>query len=1480
MDGTVLDFKPAEPGQTLWDVYNSGFVPKHLPVICMDMETRQPILRRDWGREVTTCHPAFYTLPAGGGGGGFKDILRVVAILAVAIAAPYAAPAIGLAIGVTSTVGVAAITGGLIAVGTFLINAILPAAAPKQPGTGAEASPTYSTTAQGNRARLFETVPVGYGQHLIYPDWVTTPFASYVNNQQQIYQLLNCGLGEYEPGKVRIGEVEVWNSDVGYTGAISGIELAFIPPGQPVTLFPGLVYSSPLVGGQALRKVNSTGKYLFANGPAKVTGVGSGGPDDDAPNFNGFLIGDSVVVTGSGANNGTYTITATAGGSNVEWIQVSGAWPSTGTLSGKTFDVSADVGPFPCTPSGTISYKLAFDIIWPQGLGVANDDGGLDNDSTSWTVSYRPIDNAGAPLGPYVDHNESRDSSSASPLRLTLEYDVTPARYEAKIRRTSTDHGDTKHLDDMQWGGMRGFIPDDNIYPDVTLLAVKFNVGDQLTSASTRQVNVIQTRKLPTWTGSAWTAPVATRSIAWAACDIVRNQVYGAQLPDSQIDIAAAAALEVTWAARGDTLDGVYDTKQTIWDALSAALRVGRAFPLLIGSTVSFGRDEPKMLNTAVITPRTMMKESFSTDHILFDESSPDDVIIEYLDEETWKQDEVQAKLAGSLSESPARVKLFGCVNRERAWRYGMYQAASNAYRRVLAQATTELAGRLLLRGKAVLVSHDLPQWGQSGDIWERLSPTELQLSEPVDWGQPLQYYMGLRLPGDGLWGPVKVSQGAGADVALMDTVSFAAIEAAQGTLDSILITDDDDKGRVKTVFVIGAGETTYARRFLVSTTRPNGMENIDVVLQNYDERVYTAEEDGTVPDRSTPTGPGQIPAKPVIAGLLVSQDPNAAGNVVSLFASWAPAAGADTYIAELSYDNLTWIQVYSGAASQFQFQANAGLSYLRVAGLGSLRGDFVVKFGTYGNPTSVPAVVTGLALTINPGGTLSMSWLAASRATSYNTQVYIESTPGSGIYDTLKTSKIVTGLSTAYGSAEIAAAGGPFTRVMARVYGINAIGNGAADTDIQALTAPAFPVILTASGYITDTTPLINGTAIAGATVHVYVDGVLKVDATASPFGAWSAVLPALATGIRLVTATQTTAGGTSAATPTPCTLGVNYPPVPVFTTVTGSTYDHTPTIVGTAVAGATVQVYADAVLKATTTADGSGNWSVATSTLANGARAITARQTVSGVQGPANTAITITILALDADTITLLAAMTVEPTSARMGLYNDLITSLKTAGVWTKLDCLYWLGAHDAQAARLNIKAPANFALTATGSPTYTVDRGYTGTGVGSSAGGYLTSTFTPSTAAGQWTLNSAHLGVWNRVAASTALSLTSAEIGVAGAFIYTKDAVANNIRTALNDGSVSNTAAGAPTGVGHFCLSRTSSTVCAKYHDSVAQTASAITSTSLPASTVSVLRANASSHSDAQVLAAHWGASLSAVEEAALYTALNTFKTAIGA
>lgn len=55
-------------------------------------------------------------------------------------------------------------------------------------------------------------------------------------------------------------------------------------------------------------------------------------------------------------------------------------------------------------------------------------------------------------------------------------------------------------------------------------------------------------------------------------------------------------------------------------------------------------------------------------------------------------------------------------------------------------------------------------------------------------------------------------------------------------------------------------------------------------------------------------------------------------------------------------------------------------------------------------------------------------------------------------------------------------------------------------------------------------------------------------------------------------------------------------------------------------------------------------------------------------------------------AETDALVARMEIAPSAARKKLIDDLIVELKSWGIWQKLDLLYILAAHDAQAARLN--------------------------------------------------------------------------------------------------------------------------------------------------------------------------------------------------
>lgn len=100
----------------------------------------------------------------------------------------------------------------------------------------------------------------------------------------------------------------------------------------------------------------------------------------------------------------------------------------------------------------------------------------------------------------------------------------------------------------------------------------------------------------------------------------------------------------------------------------------------------------------------------------------------------------------------------------------------------------------------------------------------------------------------------------------------------------------------------------------------------------------------------------------------------------------------------------------------------------------------------------------------------------------------------------------------------------------------------------------------------------------------------------------------------------------------------------------------------------------------------------------------------------------------------------MTTKPNIPRKQLIDDLVGSLKTDGVWAKLKVLYVLAGHNREATLLNWIADDNN-CTVVGSPTFTADAGWRGTGA---ANHYLATGFIPSVDGGML-LNDCHLGLY---------------------------------------------------------------------------------------------------------------------------------------
>ncbi|MCM1323367.1 MAG: phage tail protein [Acetobacter sp.] len=415
-------------------------------------------------------------------------------------------------------------------------------------------------------------------------------------------------------------------------------------------------------------------------------------------------------------------------------------------------------GPFVLNPTESVINKIEIDVAFQRGCYYAKDDGTMGNKTIQWLVEARLIDDEDNALGSWFTlGTESLTSNNHNAMYRTYTYSVAKGRYEVRATRLDDKDETARAGHEIRWATAKGYIVSEKNYGNVTLLAVVMRATDNLSQRSSRMVNCIVTRKLQTWSPQAgWSALTTTRSIAWALADILRAD-YGAKLSDKSIDLEALYRLDQLWAARGDTFNAVFDSKLTVYEALSRTAKVGRAIAFIQAGIVCFVRDEPKTIPVSLFGPRNIVKNSLSIQYVMPSEDTADSVCVEYFSERTWKTSEVTGTFAGSSSDKTATVELFGCTNKDQAHREAVYMALANRYRRRIVSFTTELEGLIPSYGDLITITHDMAKWGQGGEILAQ-DDLKLTLSEPVSFVDGQAHYLALRKKDGSLSGPYVVT--------------------------------------------------------------------------------------------------------------------------------------------------------------------------------------------------------------------------------------------------------------------------------------------------------------------------------------------------------------------------------------------------------------------------------------------------------------------------------------------------------------------------------------------------------------------------------------------------------------------------------------------------------------------------------------------------------------------------------------------------
>lgn len=601
----------------------------------------------------------------------------------------------------------------------------------------------------------------------------------------------------------------------------------------------------------------------------------------------------------------------------------------------------AVLGPYVTSPPGVKTTFIAVDIQLPQGA-YKIDDGG-NNQPRSVQIGFwaQPINDAGVPSGARQQIvNETLTFSTKTPQMISYKVEMPEGRYQVDGQRMTLKPPDNRTIDKVVWSGLKGYAQSARTFGNVTMIATIIKATNNLNSNTSRRVNTIQTRMLPTWDPvNGWGAEVPTSNPAWAYADALRNSDYGPGWGTNRINMAELYRLSQIWGARGDEFNGIYDNRGTLWQALTQIAMVGRATPQYYAGVMDIVRDEPKTIPAQLFSPGQILQNTFKGSYKLGTMQTPDHVIVKFWNRETWQEDEVLCALPGSTTKVPyTKDMTFGVTDHDHAWREGMYAAAVNRDQRSRNSFTVEMPGLLLRFGDLIHVTHDVPGWGYPGKVIS-FNPTtgKVVTTEPLVFTAGSTHYITFRRKNGKADGPWQVIADPNPTVGVNSAIVQGTVAARQQIFISNGVTMD------LTTYAFGPADRE-SNKMVVLSAKPNAKGETQITVCDYVTSTHIADQGGDVPVPPPISNLPGAPVGPIVNRVTVEMTTTVGEQQIVA----EPANGATYYEFEgMSQGGGNW-SAFGVSGDPFLFvNLDAGPWIIRVRGVGAIPGPWATWTGT-----------------------------------------------------------------------------------------------------------------------------------------------------------------------------------------------------------------------------------------------------------------------------------------------------------------------------------------------------------------------------------------------------------------------------------------------------------------------------------------------------------------------------------------------------
>ena len=666
-------------------------------------------------------------------------ILAAVAMIAIAVIAPYLGGlAAGAILGTTTGAGYTllstSIALGISLVGSLLVSALIPPPSVSNAASGKVASPlqespTYAVSGQANQARKYSPIPRIYGRHRFFPNIAGTPLIENEGKTSRITALYDFGYGDITIQDLKIGDlgVDVIKPDIQTHQNTKTPNLRLVSKNVAYDqLQYRLEKDKPVVVRTKENAISAAIDINFPRGLVRYDAAGNRVVATVPMEVYYRKFGDSVWIRvpgsrfrGMGIDVETLIWVTAYEKNKTEWVETNFQG---GDQKWTEIVIRSN--------SVQIAKRVYGLNQGPQSLKVGATDyrRGGSRETTSPNAKTTIVRYELQTGTPVTSKSTILSESTGQAITCAVNIPFSSAGvYEIQVVRKSDVSDSNTLYNEAYLTLIKSFKSGKVINLDRphTMLELSVVASDKI-SGIVQNLSAICMSRLRWHDGVDWQDPVETRNPAWIVLDILTGAANKTPLRDDQLDLdswlrlAALCDEEVTTTVNGITTtqprymcDVVIDFRTTVQEIVSSILSMCRA-QLIITQSGKYG----VLIDAEQSTPRQVFTpaNSWGFSGVRAFTDKPHAFRVKFIDPSlAWQTAEFNV-YADGYDETSATIfedlQTFGITGYAQAYRYGRYMLAQGIYRSEVFSLKTDVENLAVQRGELVNVAHDVPRIG------------------------------------------------------------------------------------------------------------------------------------------------------------------------------------------------------------------------------------------------------------------------------------------------------------------------------------------------------------------------------------------------------------------------------------------------------------------------------------------------------------------------------------------------------------------------------------------------------------------------------------------------------------------------------------------------------------------------------------------------------------------------------------------------